>query len=100
MSQSEFPMLEKLMAGYLNMDAVEMTGYKELKGMVKHYTTRVSKKSLCRLLEELDIFEKSANDLDSEFEKSFDFGFNIEYYAGNTAKLFEVIREIIWKKLY
>lgn len=99
MSQSEFPMLTKLMAGYLNMDAVEMTGYKELKGMVKYYTTRVSKKSLCRLLEELDIFEKSANDLDSEFEMSFDFGFNVEYYAGNTARLFEVIREIVWKKI-
>lgn len=99
MTQSEFLMLEKLMAGYLNMDTVEITGCKELKGMVKYYTTRVSKKSLCRLLEELDIFESLANDLDSEFEMSFDFGFNVEYYAGNTARLFEVVREIVWKKI-
>lgn len=39
--ESNFPNLKKLMAGYLNMDAVEMTGSKELKGMVEYYTTRV-----------------------------------------------------------
>lgn len=100
MTESEFPMLLKLMGGYLNMDTVEITGCKELKGMVKYYTTRVSKKSLCGLLEEMDKFEKSSGDLEADFENTFDFGFYIEYYAGNTARLFEVVREIVLKKLY
>lgn len=97
-NKSEFPMLEKLIAGYLNMDAVEMTGCNELKGMVEYYTTRVSKKSLYKLLSEIDMFVNLANNLDEEFELRFDFGFNIEYYAGDTAKLFKVIKEIVLKK--
>ena len=73
-NKSEFPMLEKLMAGYLNMDAVEMTGCNELKGMVEYYTTRVSKKSLYKLLSEIDMFVSLAKNLDEEFEIRFDFG--------------------------
>lgn len=94
--QSNFPHLQKLMAGYLNEDAFEITGCRELKGMVEYYTTRVSKKSLERLLEEINLYIEVASKLgDLKFEEVFDYGF----YVGNEDLFFETVKAVVRKKL-
>lgn len=94
--ESNFPNLKKLMAGYLNMDAVEMTGSKELKGMVEYYTTRVSKKSLEGLLKEINLYVEVASKLgDLKFEDVFDYGFDV----GDEDQFFETVKAVVRKKL-
>lgn len=94
--ESNFPNLKKLMAGYLNMDAVEMTGSKELKGMVEYYTTRVSKKSLEGLLKEINLYVGVAGKLeDLKFEEVFDYGFDV----GDEDLFFETVKTVVRKKL-
>lgn len=94
--ESNFPNLKKLMAGYLNMDAVEMTGSKELKGMVEYYTTRVSKKSLEGLLEEINLYVGVASKFeDLKFEDVFDYGFDV----GDEDLFFETVKTVVRKKL-
>lgn len=94
--ESNFPNLKKLMAGYLNMDAVEITGSKELKGMVEYYTTRVSKKSLEGLLEEINLYVGVASKFeDLKFEDVFDYGFDV----GDEDQFFENVKSVVRKKL-
>jgi len=94
--ESNFPNLMKLMAGYLNMDAVEITGSKELKGMVEYYTTRVSKKSLEGLLEEINLYVEVASKFeDVKFEDMFDYGFDV----GDEANFFETVKVVVRNKL-
>jgi len=96
--ENNFPNLMKLMAGYLNMNAVEMTGSKELKGMVEYYTTRVSKKSLEGLLEEINLYIEVAGKLgDLKFEDVFDYGFDVD--VGDEDQFFETVKAVVRKKL-
>lgn len=94
--QSNFPHLQKLMAGYLNEDAFEITGCRELKGMVEYYTTRVSEKSMKELLVEIDVYIESTKMIeDAKFEDIFDFGFRIV----DEDAFFETVKAVVRNKL-
>lgn len=73
-----FPNILKMMAGYINMDAFEITGSKDRGGQVRYFTTRVSPKTMKLLMIELDSFERlHSDDLTDQFEEAFDFGAHI-----------------------
>ncbi|NIF58942.1 hypothetical protein F3J27_09125 [Enterobacter sp. Ap-916] len=73
-----YPRIEKMMAGYINMDACEIAGSPNLNDQVAYYTTRVSPKALRALLLELDQYEREhCKNLTDSFEDEFDYGANI-----------------------
>lgn len=73
-----YPRIEKMMAGYINMDAYEITGASDQAGQIRYYTTRVSPKAMKALLVELDAFEQAHNEsLTNDFYEEFDFGAEI-----------------------
>lgn len=73
-----YPRIEKMMAGYINMDAAEISGSPNLNDQVSYYATRVSPKALRALLVELDQFESEhSHNLTHDFEEIFDYGANI-----------------------
>ncbi|WP_456310957.1 contact-dependent growth inhibition system immunity protein [Serratia proteamaculans] len=73
-----YPRIEKMMAGYINMDAYEITGAEDRAGQIRYYTTRVSPKAMKALLVELDEFEQAHRErLTDDFEEEFDFGAGI-----------------------
>lgn len=73
-----YPRIEKMMAGYINMDAYEIAGSSNLSDQVAYYTTRVSPKALRALLLELNDFERMhRQNLTDDFENEFDYGANI-----------------------
>ncbi|MGC0947145.1 hypothetical protein WKH55_22235 [Pantoea agglomerans] len=85
-----YPRIEKMMAGYINMDAYEMTGASDRLGQIRYYTTRVSPKAMAFLLLELDAFELAHKDnLTEDFEEAFDFGADIP----DAPAFFELVRQ-------
>jgi len=85
-----YPRIEKMMAGYINMDAYEMTGASDRLGQIRYYTTRVSPKAMAFLLLELDAFELAHKDnLTEDFEEAFDFGADIP----DASAFFELVRQ-------
>ncbi|EHC3600248.1 TPA: contact-dependent growth inhibition system immunity protein [Klebsiella pneumoniae] len=91
-----YPRIEKMMAGYINMDAFEIAGSPELKDQVAYFISRVSPKALRALLDELDRFESEhADSLADDFEAAFDYGANIQ----DTHLFFNLVRDAVWAKL-
>lgn len=91
-----YPRIEKMMAGYINMDADEITGSSNLKDQVAYFISRVSPKALRALIEELDQFEHEHSDsLADDFEAAFDYGANLE----DTRQFFNLVRDSVWAKL-
>ncbi|QGY33051.1 contact-dependent growth inhibition system immunity protein [Pantoea cypripedii] len=91
-----YPRIEKMMAGYINMDAYEMTGSEDRAEQVLYYTTRVSPKALKDLLSELDEFEREHSDnLTDDFEDAFDFG----AYIPDARVFFGLVREVVRAQL-
>lgn len=91
-----YPRIEKMMAGYINMDAYEITGSSDLKDQVVYFTSRVSPKALRALLKELEQFEREhADSLTDDFEAAFDYGANIQ----DTRKFFNLVRVTVEAKL-
>ena len=91
-----YPRIEKMMAGYINMDAYELTGSHELDAQIRYYTTRVSPKALKELLVELRKFEaEHSGDLTDEFEDSFDFG----AYIPDAKVFFDLVRTEVRARL-
>ncbi|WP_312274257.1 contact-dependent growth inhibition system immunity protein [Pseudescherichia sp.] len=91
-----YPRIEKMMAGYINMDAYEIAGSSDLKDQVSYFISRVSPKALRALVEELDRFEREhADNLADDFEAAFDYGANIQ----DTQQFFNLVRDTVWAKL-
>lgn len=91
-----YPRIEKMMAGYINMDADEIAGSSNLKDQVAYFISRVSPKALRALVEELDQFEHEHSDsLADDFEAAFDYGANLE----DTRQFFNLVRDSVWVKL-
>lgn len=91
-----YPRIEKMMAGYINMDAYEIAGSSDLKDQVVYFISRVSPKALRALVEELDRFEhEHADSLADDFEAAFDYGANIQ----DTRQFFNLVRDTVSAKL-
>lgn len=92
LEQDDYPRLKSLMAGYINMDSFEITGFHDIKLILEYYCTRVSPKSKKELLVEVDNFQSEyENDLDKKFESFFDYGYDIK----STKDFFSMIREVV-----
>lgn len=93
---TKYPRIEKMMAGYINMDAYEITGASDQAGQIRYYTTRVSPKAMKALLVELDAFEQAHNEnLTNDFYEEFDFGAEIT----DASAFFNLVRSEIYSAL-
>ncbi|WP_437609738.1 contact-dependent growth inhibition system immunity protein [Erwinia sp. V71] len=90
-----YPRIHKMMGGYINMDASDITGHCDYEGQIRYYMSRVSPKALSELLTELECFEAEHRpNLSADFDKAFDYGADIE----DVAHFFALIRQLVGHK--
>lgn len=86
--------IRTMMRAYINMDAFEITGSRDLDGQIDYYISRVSNKTLCLLIEEIKTFaQQNQQDITEAFNDAFDYGAEIE----DANALFSLIRRKVAK---